>query len=381
MKIAYVTGYDLSDKSAWSGLNINILRSIQSAGIQTELIGYFTKNYALIYFYKVKSYLYGRIFKKRYFPDREPRIYKNYAAQADKTLASINYDIVFSPGTIPGAYLKTKKPFVFWTDATFAGMIDFYPSFSNLCYETIKKGNEMEQLALSKCRLAIYSSEWAANTAVENYDVDPEKVKVVPFGGNIICNRNEHDIELIAKYRDFNVCRLLFVGVEWFRKGGDIAVKIAERLIRRGIRTELHVVGCNPGVTMPDFVKLHGFISKESQEGIMYLDKLFTESLFLLLPSRAECCAVVLSEASSYGLPSLATNVGGIPSAIKNGRNGQTFQPDEGPDKYCDYIERLMSSKKEYEHLAHSSFKEYTHRLNWKTSGKKVYDLIQEFCG
>lgn len=106
-------------------------------------------------------------------------------------ISTANVDVVFSPGTIPIAHLKTNYPIVFWADATFAGMIDFYPSFSNLCSRSIRDGNRMEQAALSKCSLAIYSSEWAAKTALDNYDVNPQKVKVVPFGANISCDRKE----------------------------------------------------------------------------------------------------------------------------------------------------------------------------------------------
>ncbi|HBP88046.1 MAG TPA: group 1 glycosyl transferase, partial [Nitrospiraceae bacterium] len=198
---------------------------------------------------------------------------------------------------------------------------------------------------------------------------------------NINCNRNFQDINLIVKNKSFDICKLLFVGVDWFRKGGDMALGIADLLNQRGMRTELSIVGCNPQISLPDFVKNHGFISKKTEEGRCFLDKLMTESHFLILPSRAECFGVVFGEASSFGLPSLATKVGGIPTAIQDGKNGQTFPLDESPEKYCDYIERFMSSKQEYNKLALSSYKEYSERLNWVSAGRKVSDLIKESCG
>ncbi len=379
MKIAYVTTYDSSNMHAWSGLGAYILRALQSCGFQTEIIGNLRDKH--IFRFKMKKALYAMILSKTHRTDREPTLLRNYATQVETALAHINCDVVFSPGTIPIAYLRTDKPIVFWTDATFAGMIDFYPAVSNLSTETIKNGNKMEQLALSKCRIAIYSSEWAANTAMQNYDVDPGKVKVVPFGANISCNRNLQDINSIIKAKDFAICKLLFMGVDWLRKGGDTALIVADLLNQRGIRTELHIVGCNPPVSLPSFVKRHGFISKNTEEGRVFLDKLITETHFLILPSRAECCPVVCAEASSFGLPSVTTNVGGIPTVIQDGKNGQTFSLDASPEEYCDYIERVMSSKQEYNKLALSSFNEYCEKFNWLSAGRKVYDLIQEFCG
>ena len=378
MKIAYVTTYDSSDLKQWSGLGFHIHSALRNNGFQTIPIGNLRDRYDRIT--RAKRKLYKRFFSKTYLKDREPFLLKFYAYQIEKYLSSINCDAVFSPGTIPIAYLRTKKPLIFWTDATFAGMLNFYPGSTNLCSESIRDGNRMEQLALSKCRLAIYASEWAANTATYNYDVNPSKVKVVPFGANIDCNRDVEEIHKIISSKRFEICKLLFMGVDWIRKGGDISIKAAELLNQRGIKTELHIVGCNPPGEVPSFVKLHGFVSKKTGEGRNLLDKLFADSHFLILPSRAECYGVVFAEASSFGLPSLATSVGGIPTVIHDGINGQTFPLQEGPEKYCDYIERLMSSRQEYEQLAMSSFREYSDRLNWESSGRRVYELIHEFC-
>ena len=381
MKIAYVTTYDSSDVHEWSGLGNYILRALQNAGLETERIDNLKEGYIGARLSRLKRTYHSRLQSRRYLADREPMILKNYAAQVKRSLASVHHDIVFSPGTIPIAYLQTEKPVVFWTDATFAGMIDFYPEFTDLCAETIKNGNKMEQLALSGCRLAIYTSEWAANTAIRNYHVDPSKVKVVPFGANIHCDRGLIEIEKIVENKNFDSCKLLFMGVEWDRKGGDKTLAVAEMLNQRGLKTELHVVGCNPPMRMPHFVKTHGFISKSNEEGRKRLDQLFSSAHFLIIPSMAECYGLVFAEASSFGLPSLATDVGGISTAIRNGRNGFTFDLDESPLKYCDYIERVMSSADNYREIALSSFREYCERLNWQTAGTKVNTLLQEFCG
>lgn len=378
MKIAYVTSYDSSDVHSWSGLGYYILQALQDSGFETEAVGGLREDKV---FLRVKSALYNRLSAKDYHVERDPVLLKHYARQVEKSLETIQHDAVFSPGTIPIAFLKTKKPIVFWTDATFAGIRDFYPGFSNLCRETIRNGNRLEQQALTKCRLAIYSSEWAANTAVENYNVHPDKVRVVPFGANVNSSRDVRDINAIISSKSFDICKLVFIGVDWYRKGGDIALKVADQLNRRGVKTELHIAGCEPTFRLPAYVKQHGFISKSSAEGRQAFDKLMTDAHFFILPTRAECFGVVFAEASSYGLPSLATDVGGIPTAIRNGRNGQTFALSASVEEYCDYIERYMKSKSDYSILANSSFTEYSERLNWSSTGRMAHDLIKEYCG
>jgi hypothetical protein len=82
----------------------------------------------------------------------------DYADQISKKVSNLNVDIVFSPGTIPIAFLECNKPIVFWTDASFGGMIDFYPRFCNLCKKSFRDGHFMEASALKRAKLAIYSS-------------------------------------------------------------------------------------------------------------------------------------------------------------------------------------------------------------------------------
>ena len=66
----------------------------------------------------------------------DPIIFKDYANQVSEKVSRLNVDIIFSPWTIPVATLESDHPIVSWGDATFAGLKDFYPDFSNLCGET-----------------------------------------------------------------------------------------------------------------------------------------------------------------------------------------------------------------------------------------------------
>jgi hypothetical protein len=124
-------------------------------------------------------------------------------------------DIVFSPmspGSQPVAYLECAQPIVIWTDATWAAVIDFYPEFNNLCKSTIKHGIANERAALHRCGLAVYSSEWAARSAIETYRIDPRKVHVVPFGANMRCVRRQDNIKATVALRSRDICNLLYFG-------------------------------------------------------------------------------------------------------------------------------------------------------------------------
>ena len=127
MRIGYITKYDYADMSEFSGLGYYIHKSLAMQNIHIK------RNH---YLFAIKDRLYKRFSKKRYLREREVSIAKGYARQVKKKISDIEIDLILSPGTIPVAFLESKKPIVFWTDATFSGMVNFYPEFNPSSYNS-----------------------------------------------------------------------------------------------------------------------------------------------------------------------------------------------------------------------------------------------------
>jgi len=375
MKVAYVTPYASGNVHAWSGSVFHVREALAKAG--SDIIPVDSLEEKGRYTGKVREILCKKLTGKTYLRDRSPALLDGYASQVAARCAVLQPDVIFSPGTIPIAHLRADKPVVFWTDATFAGITDYYSHFTNLSPRTLREGREMEQRALTHCSLAIYTSDWAAKSAIDNYDVDPAKVKVVPYGANVSSDRDEAAVHALVASREAGVCELLFVGVDWERKGGPVALEAARILHERGVKVRLHIVGVEPPGQMPDFVIRHGFVSKKTPQGAAKLANLFSQAHFLIVPSRAECFGLVFAEAGSFGLPSLAAITGGVPSVVTSGKNGMLFPLEDAGEGYADFIAGLMADPQAYEALALGSFMEFKERLNWKVAGETVVSLMR----
>ncbi len=386
MRIAYLTSYDVLDSTKWPknkiglcGAGYHLAKTLESQSTVLDYLGPLEQTPPSLK-HKFKWHFNQKLFKKDYFYFLEPSVLESYSAQVLPKLAKFKSDVVLCPeNTIPLAHLECKQPIVLWTDAPLSASINFYSWLSNLTQETLDDLYAMEKLALERCQLAIFLSDWAAQTAIETYGINPAKVAVVPWGANLETNRDREDIHNIVEAKNNECCKLLFIGVDWFRKGGDIAFEIAEELNSRGINTELSVVGCEPEteVPLPSYVKKLGFISKYTWEGLNKITKLFTESHFLVLPSRADFSPHVFCEANSFGLPCISTQIGGIPTLIKHDLNGKTFALNANISEYCNYIASLMNNYSDYKNLAYSSFNEYQTRLNWLVAGQTAKKVIQ----
>lgn len=376
MKISYITDYNALDIHKWSGLGYYIGRSLQNQNLSIQYINEQDDKFdLLLQTRKVLSKIVGEKWSK----DRDFDFLKKKSMKTNSRIHP-DVDVVFSPGTLPIALLPSSKPKVFYTDATFAGMVNFYEEFTGLTEETIRMANHIEQQALSSASLAIYSSYWAANTAIEHYDVDPAKIKVVPFGANISKHHTWQQVKDKVKSRSDGECKLLFVGVEWSRKGGSFALEVARLLNESGIQTTLHLVGIPnlPVSGVPAFVRNHGFVSKATIRGEQKLEELFSDSHFLMLPTKADCTPIVFSEANSFGLPVLTTDVGGISTVIKDDINGKTFPLSTNPEVWADYIAGLFEDRTRYNNLCFSAYNEFQTRLNWDTAGRTIMNYLKQ---
>jgi glycosyltransferase involved in cell wall biosynthesis len=379
LQLAFVTPYDARDVRSWSGIPYHMSRAFAEGGSSVEYIGPLKKELSSRVGLNAKKAAY-KLLGQKYLADWDKPVLKGYAQQISKSLSQKKADFILSTISYPFAFLESEVPFGFWCDGTYAAMIDYYQTYKHLCSNSIQTGLLLENSIFQRAKLAIFASDWAAKSALNDYQVDESKVHVVPMGANIECHRNIQDIKDIISARPQHQCNLLFMGVEWNRKGGAVALEVAQKLNESGLRTELTIVGCAPIVDgpLPDYVKPLGFISKSTQEGFHRLHELFEQSHFLIVPSRAECYGIVFCEANSYGLPSLGTRTGGISTLIRDNVNGHTFALDASTDEYCSFITEFFGNRNSYTDLALSSFNEYQTRLNWSVATQTVERLIRE---
>ncbi len=177
---------------------------------------------------------------------------------------------------------------------------------------------------------------------VESYGLKPP-VEVIPFGNPFS--------EKMYPYREKGRKIILFVGRLIEVKGIDTLLR-AFKIVKDSIPdATLRIVGDGP---------LASELRKLSDE--LGLNVVFTgyktgkelESEYLgascfVLPSKpdrigqVETLGVVAIEALSYGLPVIASNLGGIPDIVKNGETGLLFEPGNYTELAARIIEILKN--------------------------------------
>lgn len=377
LRVVYASTHDPSDMRTWSGLVYFIARSLEQQGIDVDYLGQLQYNRLLLN--KAVNRAFNLLGDRGPLPiERSERMAKRFAKEIAQHMASDSSSVIFSPSSIPLAHLRTDRPKVFYTDCTFGDLLEQYPEFNEYPSDMIAEGHALEREALQNCDMAIYSSTWAARSAIDRYGADPDKVKVVPFGSNLSIRVSAGHVLQQIPARGTKCCELLFLGVNWERKGGPLAFEVARMLNDIGMPARLTVVGCEPPKEFQaPFVHVLPFIDKNDPWGQRRIINLLLSSHFLLLPTLADCTPVVFSEASAMGVPILSRDVGGISDIVHDGKNGFLFDMDEGAEAYVARIVDLMSRPKDYVDLATASLREYEQRLNWKVSGAALSALLR----
>jgi len=207
-------------------------------------------------------------------------------------------------------------------------------------------------------------STWTKRSFVDDYGCRPEDVAVIPPG---------IDLEAFAPGdRNHELPRLLFVGGDFARKGGDLLLDVFRKRLKG--RAELVLVtgasiGEEPGVTVRRNV---GANSKA-------LRTLYATCDVFVLPTRADCYAVACMEALASGLPIVATRVGGIPDMVREGETGHIVEKDDG-DALGDVLEALVQDPARRRRMAELCRKEALLRFGAVDNARKLFEFVRSRC-
>lgn len=301
---------------------------------------------------------------------------RDYARTFERRLSRIGpVDAIFAPAASTEiALLETRVPIIYTSDTTFALACDYHPGFSNLTEEYRAGGNAIELGALQRAAAITYPTEWAARSARETYGVDPARITVIPYGANLDV---VPDATAARSPRRRDGCDILFLGVNWERKGGPVAFDAVRALRTRGMDATLTVCGCIPPVEYrADWVRVVPRLDKGDPAQQAALSRLLRDAHFLALPTRNDCYGIVFCEAAAHGTPSVGPDTGGVSGAIAEGRSGYLLPAGAGGDAYADVIEATLRDTERYDRLVRSSRQHYDEVVNWDAWGRRVASLV-----
>ncbi|MBV9852430.1 MAG: glycosyltransferase family 4 protein [Armatimonadetes bacterium] len=209
-------------------------------------------------------------------------------------------------------------------------------------------------------------NDWVAASLRDDYGVPPEKITPVFPGVDLALFRPDPTVR-----PDDGVVRLLFVGGDFHRKGGDLLLRWA-RETRVGTPWELHLVTRDPVPETPRVV-VHRNVANNSPE----LARLYQQADLFALPTRADCFSLVAMEAMACGLPVVISRLGGIPELVRDGETGFLLEPDDY-DGLAQRLDRLVADAALRRRLGAGALAEAQARFDCRANLARILSAMKE---
>jgi glycosyltransferase involved in cell wall biosynthesis len=273
-----------------------------------------------------------------------------------------SFDFVLQTQAFFNAALP-RRPLVIYTDYTVASSLEHeladeprpWPSKAFLA---------LESALYQRADRILVTAGHVKRTLVSYYRCDPERIRPIMNGANVGVLPAETVLQRYA------AGRILFVGIEWERKGGPTLLEAFERIAPRFPHATLTILGCAPSVSHPQ-VRTLGQVPRSE------LADHFLRSSIFCLPSRIEPSAAASIEAMAFKLPVVATNVGGFPEIVQNGETG-ILVPPRDPDALADALCALLDDPARARTMGLAGY-ERSRLFTWDEVGNRFFAETKNF--
>lgn len=365
MKIFYACAWDKNKKKTWSGTSYSLYKSLNK---KIEVIDYdmnlnkiekllvlltsievISNKIVLSTFYsKVRDYFNSLRSRKISKIDNElPVLFVGCLSPCDnKSYAYIDLSLDY--------ILDIKK-----TDKK----IFNYSSFQNMYEKDLIKKRNFQMGNFKNIQGIFTMSKWLAEHLVNYSKIPPEKVHAVGGGINL-------DLGKIKSVKKDNN-KVLFVGRDFYRKGGDLVYKAFKIAKKSNPNIKLYVAGPKE------------WPMEDKDENLIFLGDIDSDELsryynmcdIFCMPSRFEAYGLVFIEALVYGLPCIGRNAFAMKEFIQDGENGYLIDDDNAnilASKILDLltndaIKENVVSKKAY----------YISEYSWDTVANRIIEVIK----
>jgi glycosyltransferase involved in cell wall biosynthesis len=262
--------------------------------------------------------------------------------------------------------LYRKRPTVLSTDGTPAskdGMREAYGQRPQSALGARAK-RAAYRAVFRQARGFVGWARWVADSLIEQYGCRPEEVAVIPPGIDLTAFR--------AGERGGGLPRILFVGGDFPRKGGDVLLSAFRERLRGKAELELVTAAklpAEPGV------RVHNGMKPNSPE----LRALYSSCDLFCLPTRADCLPLVCLEALAAGLPIVATNVGGIPDTAIPGKTGALVEPGS-VDQLGAALLRLVDDPAERARLSANARRLAEEEFEVSVTTRRLFEFVRSRC-
>jgi starch synthase len=356
-------GRDPFDPTCWSRLGYNLFRELRSQGLLYRAFGV-----------EVPHPLRGVLMLKNFHRNRshwarrfnlDPVYYRALTREIHKHLRDEDFageNVILQIGGHYNGFFASKGRIATYSyhDGNIAGMMKS-PFFPGTTLPHARRAYAYEKSVFKDMAKIFVMADYWRRSFIEDFGVDPRRVVNIGVGVNI-------DVPPVIP-KDYSRKHVVFVGIDFARKGGENLAKAFRLLQDRHPDATLHVIGPptipaalhRPGIRN---LKYHGLLSREvPDEKTKLLDVLNKGTLFVL-PSLYEPFGNAALEAMLFRMPVIATNNWSFPDFV-TARTGLLLDDPADEHEIADKMDAYLSDPRRSEEAGDAGRETVLARYTW----------------
>lgn len=219
-------------------------------------------------------------------------------------------------------------------------------------------------VVLRRSAAVVCWSQWAGDSIIHDYGVDPAKLKLVAHPGAPAAL-----FAIDRGPRKPGPVRILFVGGEFERKGGK---HLLEAYASLRDRAEL-VLMTESEVEPAEGVRIELGV----RPGMERFRELWEEADIFCLPTLGDCTPVALGEALAAGLPVITTRVGSNEETIRDGETGLLVPPAD-TEALAGALARLVDDESLRSRMSEAARFDAIERMDALKNARRILHLLDE---
>ena len=212
-------------------------------------------------------------------------------------------------------------------------------------------------------------TNWCGQSLIRDFGIPAEKVAQ----GTVAIDLNNWKI--VEKDNKNDKVKLLFVGNDFKRKGGEILLNIYSKVSGQCDLTIISNDGILDSMVLP--------LGATHYKNISYAEipKYFCDADIFIFPTYKEHTGSVQIEAMAAGLPIISRDIGGISEVVKNAYNGYLMPYNSNEDEWVEKINYLIEHPEERKRMGHNSRILTEERFNMGKFEKTICCAIEGLVG
>lgn len=372
IRIVGITDGNPFDKSTWSGSSHAFFNELKKLGVLKAGISGLPGRF-IHRLFQVKNFcLSPKAWRFKYHIDAS--FYRAYTRKAARELAKVDGKYthtlqIYSHYDIPSLVKNKNIVTCAYQDGNLARLLDSPQGYPRISPRHIKKSLEWEKKVFRGLDYIFTFSEWLRQSFIQDYAIAPEKIIVAGAGANIpIPDSNPK--------QDFDGQTILFIGIDFERKGGRVVLEAFQKVKKEIPKARLIIVGPKL-ISLPEGAECLGFISKNTSEGLAKLKQAYMNASVFVMPSLYEPYGVVFLEAMAHGLPCIGADNCAMPEIIDHGKTGFLVPPAD-PDLLSERIIELLKDLILAKQMGNNGYKKVVEGFTWNCVAQKVVEALQK---